>query len=136
MNLYIADTHFGHSNILLHDHRPFPDADTMDSIMIELWNSRVSKDDEVWILGDFCYRSGREPEWYLKQLRGHKHFIVGNHDRHLLKDEKALSYFESVDSLKMIKDGDSARGGFQPKHVKKAFEMLQMPYYAPEKTQK
>lgn len=36
MNLYIADIHFGHSNILLHDHRPFPDSDTMDNTMIEV----------------------------------------------------------------------------------------------------
>ncbi len=106
MNIYIADTHFGHSNILLHDHRPFPDPDTMDNTMIELWNARVSKTDDVWILGDFSYRSGKKPEWYLKQLSGRKHLVIGNHDRHLLKDDKALSYFESVDALKMIKDGD------------------------------
>ena len=56
MNLYIADLHFGHSNIILHDHRPFADADTMDKCLIDLWNGRVSNDDHVYILGDFCYR--------------------------------------------------------------------------------
>lgn len=38
MNLYIADLHFGHSNIISHDHRPFADADTMDKCLIDLWN--------------------------------------------------------------------------------------------------
>ena len=107
MNLYIADLHFGHSNIILHDHRPFADADTMDKCLIDLWNGRVSNDDHVYILGDFCYRSGRDPEWYLQKLSGHKHFIIGNHDRHLLKNEKAMSYFESVEALQMIRDGEN-----------------------------
>lgn len=107
MNLYIADMHFGHTNILRLDHRPFADAETMDKCLIDFWNGRVSKDDHVYILGDFCYRSAREPEWYLQKLRGHKHFIIGNHDQHLLKNEKAMGYFETVDALKMIKDGEN-----------------------------
>ena len=30
MNLYISDLHFGHKNVILFDHRPFSDVDTMD----------------------------------------------------------------------------------------------------------
>lgn len=36
-------------------------------VMISLWNSRVSADDHVYIVGDFCYRSGNTADWYLHQ---------------------------------------------------------------------
>jgi len=112
VNLYISDTHFGHYNAINFDHRPFADADEMDRCLIELWNSRVFRDDNVYILGDFAYRNEREPAWYLTRLKGHKHFVIGNHDKALLSDAKAMSYFESVDSIKTLTDslkGETAR---------------------------
>ena len=30
MNLYISDLHFGQKNVILFEHRPFSDVDTMD----------------------------------------------------------------------------------------------------------
>ena len=53
MNLYISDLHFGHTNVIRFDHRPFADVDKMDHCMIKLWNSRVSAEDDVYIIGDF-----------------------------------------------------------------------------------
>ena len=104
MNLYISDLHFGHSNVINIDHRPFADRDEMDAIMIQLWNSRVSPDDHVYIVGDFCYRSGNTADWYLRQLKGHKHLIIGNHDGDTLKNEKAMSYFETVEKMMHVSD--------------------------------
>lgn len=104
MNLYISDLHFGHENVIKFDHRPFGDVDAMDRCMIEFWNSRVSKEDDVYIVGDFCYRTSKEPEWYLKQLKGNKHLVVGNHDSALIKSDKAMSYFESVDKMMHVSD--------------------------------
>lgn len=76
MNLYISDLHFGHSNVIDFDHRPFADRDEMDRVMISLWNERVSADDHVYIVGDFCYRNGNSADWYLRQLKGHKHICL------------------------------------------------------------
>ena len=104
MILYTSDLHFGHSNVIRFDHRPFKDVDEMDVTLIKFWNERVQPDDEVYIVGDLCYRSSREPEWYLRQLKGKKHLIVGNHDGVILKSPKALSYFESVDKMSEIND--------------------------------
>ena len=101
MNLYISDLHFGHKNVILFEHRPFSDVDTMDHCLIQLWNSRVSADDDVYIVGDFCYRSGRTPDWYLRQLKGHKHLIIGNHDKATLDCENAAKYLESVEKCNM-----------------------------------
>jgi len=104
MNLYISDLHFGHSSAINFDHRPFADVDEMDRVMIKLWNSRVSHDDHVYIIGDFCYRNSNPAEWYLRQLCGHKHLIIGNHDGATLKNEKAMAYFESVDKMMHVTD--------------------------------
>ena len=106
MNLYISDLHFGHKNVILFDHRPFSDVDTMDHCLIQLWNSTVSADDDVYIVGDFCYRSGRTPDWYLRQLKGHKHLIIGNHDKATLDCENAAKYLESVEKMQHVTDGD------------------------------
>ena len=104
MNLYISDLHFGHANVIRFDHRPFLDIEEMDRILIQLWNSRVQPDDTVYIVGDLCYRNNRPEEWYLRQLKGHKHLVLGNHDGKLCNNEKAMSYFESVDKMMHVED--------------------------------
>ncbi len=80
MNFYIADCHFGHSNIIRFDHRPFCDIYQMEDAMVMFWNAAVRNGDHVYILGDFCW--GKSDEWLriLKQLNGQKTLILGNHD--------------------------------------------------------
>jgi calcineurin-like phosphoesterase family protein len=59
----------------------------MDTTMIRNWNSRVKSEDNVFFLGDFCFKRSKEaPEgkvwdYYRKQLNGNIVFIRGNHDR-------------------------------------------------------
>lgn len=104
MNYYISDLHFGHKNAINFDERPFENVNEMAKVIIDGWNRKVSKNDNVYILGDFSYKDEKSPEWYLKQLSGHKHLIIGNHDTLLLQNEKAMRYFESVDKIKYIAD--------------------------------
>lgn len=104
MNFYIGDTHFGHKSALVFDERPFADVQEMDRTMIQLWNRRVQKADHVYIVGDFAYRSELPEEWYLERLNGRKHLIIGNHDKRLLKNEKAMGYFEEVDKMLHVSD--------------------------------
>ena len=73
----------------------------MDEAMISLWNQRVNHDDNVYILGDFCYRNEKSAEWYLSQLKGHKHLVLGNHDTRLLDNEIAMGYCDSIDRMMM-----------------------------------
>ena len=107
MNLYISDLHFGHTNVIAFDKRPYKDRDEMDSDMIRRWNEKVADDDQVYILGDVCYHTQNTADWYLKQLKGHKHLIVGNHDGLLLENEKALKCLESVDKMLHVTDGEN-----------------------------
>lgn len=104
MNLYIGDLHFGHRSVIDFDHRPFADVEEMDRVLIHLWNSKVQKDDDIYIVGDFAYRNERPEEWYLRQLKGRKHLIMGNHDEKLLGNEKAMGYFDSVDKMMHVVD--------------------------------
>ncbi len=106
MNLYTSDLHFGHANVIAFDRRPFADREEMDRIMIELWNSRVSPDDTVYILGDVCYRSEYTADWYLSRLKGHKILILGNHDLPILENKKALDCLEDVQKMMYVRDED------------------------------
>lgn len=106
MNYYIADTHFGHENVLKFDGRLFDTVDEMDKILITQWNAVVKDSDDVYIIGDFIYKSKKPAAWYLNRLKGRKHLIQGNHDHHLIKDKSLIKEFESVDKMTYVKDGN------------------------------
>ena len=80
---FIADTHLGHFNILRFCNRPFKTIEEHDETIINNWNSVVRPDDTVYHLGDFAFRSARDPNQYAKRLNGKKFLILGNHDKHL-----------------------------------------------------
>lgn len=108
MNYYIADTHFGHENIMRLSNRPFKSVDEMDQTIIDNWNNKVTNKDTVYILGDLCFRAGKEPEYYLKKLNGKKVLIIGNHDGVIMKNIRNLSkYFEEITPYKEINDNGS-----------------------------
>ena len=100
---YIADLHFGHANVIRFDNRPYKNVEEMNRALINNWNSVVTNDDTVYILGDFCW--SKEPVWInlLDQLKGKKVLIKGNHDL------KKMSYslknkFEDIKDYKEIND--------------------------------
>lgn len=75
---FIADTHFGDSNILNYENRPFKNISDMDRAMVNNWNGVVKSTDSVYIVGDFG-AEGKEGQ-ILEQLNGKKFLIKGNHD--------------------------------------------------------
>lgn len=84
MRYYIADCHFFHKALNQHmDQRGFEDVEQMNRYMIEQWNAKVRKNDEVVILGDLSWGSARETQDILEQLHGKLYMIKGNHDRFL-----------------------------------------------------
>ena len=104
MLYYISDPHFGHANVIWLCDRPFDDVEEMDRVIMENWNSRVSDEDEVYLLGDLAFRNTRPVEEYLSSLKGRKHLIIGNHDRSWMPGFDTSKYFESVDNLLYIVD--------------------------------
>ena len=74
-----------------------------DKELIRRWNGNVHSDDVVFILGDLSFRNGEETNSLVKQLKGRKILVIGNHDRQLLKDKRFdTSLFEEVVSYKEI----------------------------------
>ena len=55
MNFYISDLHIGHPGVIEFDNRPFADLNEMQKTIIDNWNSRVQKNDTVYIVGDFIW---------------------------------------------------------------------------------
>lgn len=81
MRYYIADTHFFHADMNNRfDMRGFDSVEMMNEHMIEKWNSRVRKKDEVVILGDLSYGNAQQTNELLKRLNGILYLIEGNHD--------------------------------------------------------
>ena len=80
MKYYISDLHIGHSKVINFDSRPFFTLDEMHETIITNWNNVVDRSDDVYILGDFAWKNDIGVE-VLKQLKGRKYLILGNHDR-------------------------------------------------------
>jgi calcineurin-like phosphoesterase family protein len=106
MDMFIADTHLGHENILKECRPQFSSIDEMNALIIENINRKMKKTDVLYIIGDFSYRSKRSPLEYLQEIKPKKILIVGNHDRdwlrHLTRQE-IDQYFLGVYSQYSIK---------------------------------
>lgn len=100
---FTSDLHLGHANVL--PIRPqFSCIEEHDDYLIDQWNSKVTRRDEVYILGDFSFRAEKPVAAYLSRLKGKKHLIIGNHDGHWMKQIGDLGeYFVSVEQLHTMK---------------------------------
>ena len=106
MIYFTSDLHFGHTNLIKKGSRPqFEKVETMDQTLIKNWNDVVDENDEVYIVGDFCFLSLFPAEFYLGVLKGKKHLIIGNHDAEWLKKMKyPEKYFSSVRDIAFLQD--------------------------------
>lgn len=99
---FIADTHYGHSNILNYECRPFKSLEEMEEKMVDAWNSVVEDSDTVWFAGDFSFKGYDDIKRILLKLKGNIKFIKGNHDKHktyyTLNDEGIIESFDEVGS--------------------------------------
>ncbi len=76
----IADTHFGHKNVIKYENRPFSNVAEMDGTLITNWNSTVDMNDTVFMLGDFSFYNKTKTIEICRQLNGKKILVMGNHD--------------------------------------------------------
>lgn len=95
---FTSDPHFGHSNIIRYSGRPFADCHKMNLQLIKNWKYYIKDDDEVWVLGDVCFKQGHARiNQYLDQLPGRLHLVAGNHDKKSTRNNaRWLSVTESV----------------------------------------
>lgn len=79
---FTSDLHFGHDNIIQYCNRPFSNSLEMTEHIIANWNSVVSAEDLVYVVGDvFLHRSHSDCLEIMNRLNGTKILIRGNHDR-------------------------------------------------------
>lgn len=113
MNYYTSDLHLGNSNIIKHENRPYKSVEEMDKALINNWNSRVTDEDIVYVLGDFCFKGATRAIEYLNQLNGEIHLVRGNHDYFMSQttfrdwiqlDDRGLGVWNEG-GYKHIKDG-------------------------------
>ena len=108
MIYFIADTHFGHENIIRLCNRPFGNVTEMNSYMFQAWNARVKDDDTVYIIGDMAFRTHvDEAVKFISGLKGHKCLIKGNHDGRTLKNEAFRKLFDEVADIKSLALGNT-----------------------------
>jgi calcineurin-like phosphoesterase family protein len=96
-----SDLHFGHENIIrLGKGRPFATIEEHNQTLIDNWNSVVSNEDLVYILGDiYIGVDGEYLEKLFRKLNGSIHVIAGNHDR-----KKELAYLLNKNLIQSLRD--------------------------------
>ena len=77
---FIGDTHFGHTKEFLWKPRGYQSSEEHDQDIIIKWNTVVSADDDVYVVGDLMLGDNAHGIECVKQLNGHIHLVRGNHD--------------------------------------------------------
>jgi len=92
MKWYTADLHLQHNNILVYDDRPFNTIEEHDDTIVDIINSVVWTNDELYVLWDISRKGNKS----IELLRGIKckniFFTPGNHDfsKYVKKYEEEL----------------------------------------------
>ena len=73
----ISDTHLYHRNIQKYCGRP----EGFEELIYENWNKLVSEEDTIIHLGDVIFGNTEKLTEVLSKLKGHKHLVIGNHDK-------------------------------------------------------
>ncbi|MEM9025145.1 MAG: phosphoesterase [Bacteroidota bacterium] len=81
----------------------------MNEAMIERWNSKVKKRDEVYHLGDVGITYKENLEAILKRLNGKIYLIQGNHEGAAVQNRKYFEWIKDYHELK-VKDPDCSNG--------------------------
>ena len=64
---FTADPHFGHTNIIRYENRPFASAEEMDQELIRRWNETVSPEDTVYL--ETGYARSEDDIRFLERVR-------------------------------------------------------------------
>lgn len=103
-----SDQHFHHKNILRHcegTRGHFSSVEEMNETLIDNFNKRVGKKDEVILLGDFAFAHPHKIDETLDRLNGFKYFILGNHDKKM-RHKDVRQHFGWVEHYAEMNVGD------------------------------
>jgi calcineurin-like phosphoesterase family protein len=80
VNFFTSDLHFWHRNVIAYCNRPFSSVEEMNEGLISRWNSVVTAEDTVFVLGDVCFGGRSKLRPILERLLGEVILVKGNHD--------------------------------------------------------
>ena len=101
----IADTHFGHRNMVKLCERP----DDFEARILHAWKRIVAPTDTVIHLGDVCLCGAQEEKRWMatikEELSGIKILVKGNHDKRAFTWYEANGFALCVDKLVRVVNG-------------------------------
>lgn len=80
MRYFTSDLHFGHKAVIDFCRPQFGSVNEMNETIVDRWNSRITKNDQVWVLGDVSFCDTEQTRVLLGRLFGQKCLVMGNHD--------------------------------------------------------
>lgn len=105
-NLYTADPHFFHTNIIKYCNRPYANAHEMNEAIVANWNSKVDPQDTVYCLGDFSFGTVDQTIAIRRRLNGKICLIRGNHEKPAVEAFiKDKTIFEWIRDVYTVKEG-------------------------------
>lgn len=87
----MSDLHLNHSQKFIYEARGFKSIEEHDKAIINNIKKCVGSDDEFYILGDLTLGPLADTIELLKQIPGHVHVILGNHDT-----ERRIEFYQSL----------------------------------------
>lgn len=99
---FTSDTHFEHAGLIEKMGRPwFSSVEVHDGELLENINSKVGRNDQLYIIGDFALKN---PQKYSQRIVcKHKKLVIGNHDR---KEQSKKAFGEWRDIITVKPFGD------------------------------
>ena len=87
----MSDLHIGHDRDFLWAKRGFPNVQEHNETILNNIKTCVGENDEFYILGDLTLGDLDAAANYLRQIPGHVHVILGNHDT-----ERRIEFYQSL----------------------------------------
>jgi len=107
MIYFTSDFHFHHNKDFIYKSRGYPSVEEMNQDLINKYNSLVTDEDTVYILGDLCLGGAqKDTENFnlLSLLNGKIHIIRGNHDTdNRLNMYRRLPKVQTIDNASYLK---------------------------------
>lgn len=104
-----SDFHFSHNKNFVYETRGFHAIEDMNEAIIERFNSVITKEDELYVLGDLCLGGGSAEaisanKALIERLNGTLHIILGNHDtQKRVEMYQKCKNIESIDYATVLK---------------------------------
>lgn len=102
---FTADLHLYHNNMINYASRPFGGLNEMHSHITKAFNSILTTDSDLYIVGDVTLLSsefGGRIKKALAAINGRKHLVIGNHDTWKVRNylEAGITTVHSAGSFK------------------------------------